>query len=124
MVSFQLIFISSGCGDRLIILFCWTELLGELLERERRDRLPQPHVVGEDAAGAERGEELEPREAAALVGAERRAYVAHNLSRTDPLTGLLNARGWDEVLGAESARCERHGHGAGVRSMRSGRAST
>ena len=35
-------------------------------------RLAEAHVVGEDAPGAERLEELEPRQAEALVGAKRR----------------------------------------------------
>ena len=52
-------------------------------ERERRDRLAEPHVVGEDAARAERLEELEPREAESLVRAQasRRALAASRARR-------------------------------------------
>jgi diguanylate cyclase (GGDEF)-like protein len=46
--------------------------------------------------------------------AERRAFVERNLSRTDALTGLLNARGWEEFLGRESARCQRHRYSASI----------
>lgn len=38
----------------------------------------------------------------ALADANRRAV-------TDPLTGTLNRRGWDEALNAENDRCRRHG---------------
>jgi hypothetical protein len=37
----------------------------------------------------------------ALEDAERRAV-------TDPLTGVLNRRGWDEALAREEDRCRRH----------------
>lgn len=40
---------------------------------------------------------------------ESEARFQH-LSRTDGLTGLLNRRGWNECLGEEERRAQRHGH--------------
>ena len=45
-------------------------------QRERLHRLAEPHVVGQDAAGADLVEEPEPVEALLLVGAELRLEVA------------------------------------------------
>ena len=35
-------------------------------------------------------------------------------SLTDPLTGLYNRRGWNELIAREEERCRRHGNAAGV----------
>lgn len=35
-------------------------------------------------------------------------------SQRDPLTGLLNRRGWDQILKAEEQRCKRYGNPSGV----------
>ncbi len=37
-----------------------------------------------------------------------------DLSRSDPLTGLLNARGCREIVGAEIARAQRHGYAVSI----------
>lgn len=51
-----------------------------------------------------------------LIAMERRGWAAvdraalfERESRLDPLTGLPNRRLWDEALGQEQARCDRHG---------------
>lgn len=42
----------------------------------------------------------------------RRAERAEAEALTDPLTGLYNRRGWDQLLAAEELRCQRYGHSA------------
>jgi diguanylate cyclase (GGDEF)-like protein len=47
----------------------------------------------------------------------RRAERAEAEALTDPLTGLYNRRGWDQLLSAEESRCRRYGHPASVISV-------
>lgn len=47
----------------------------------------------------------------------RRAERAEAESLLDPLTGLYNRRGWDQLLAAEEERCRRLGHPACVLSI-------
>ena len=47
----------------------------------------------------------------------RRAEWAQAEALTDPLTGLYNRRGWDQLLAAEESRCRRYGHAASVLSI-------
>jgi len=44
----------------------------------------------------------------------RRAERAEVDAFTDSLTGLINRRAWERMLGTEEARCRRHGHPASV----------
>lgn len=44
----------------------------------------------------------------------RRAERAELVAMIDPLTGAANRRGWEALLGAEEARCERYGDPAAV----------
>ena len=48
----------------------------------------------------------------ALHAQQRRADLAVADALRDPLTGLVNRRGWDDLLEAEERRCQRHAHGA------------
>lgn len=49
-------------------------------------------------------------DAATHADAERRRVRQLELrASTDPLTGLLNRRGWDHLMGVEEERCARHG---------------
>ncbi len=54
-------------------------LLASEQEREGRDGLSEPHVVGENSSGAERLEKLEPRQAETLVRAEGCAKAPRHL---------------------------------------------
>lgn len=47
-------------------------------------------------------------------GARRRAEHAEAQALTDPLTGLLNRRAWEQLLDREEERCRRYGHPAVV----------
>jgi diguanylate cyclase (GGDEF)-like protein len=47
----------------------------------------------------------------------RRAERAQAEALTDPLTGLYNRRGWDQLLAAEEERCRRFGHPACILSI-------
>jgi diguanylate cyclase (GGDEF)-like protein len=47
--------------------------------------------------------------ATAMQRAQLVEQLAH-LARTDPLTGLINRRGWDELAPLELVRAARHGH--------------
>lgn len=49
------------------------------------------------------------RQQAQLSSAQRRAENAQRESRLDPLTGLLNRRGWSLAVAAEQARLQRSG---------------
>ena len=55
------------------------DLLAPQQERQRRDRLSEPHVVRENSPGADRLQELEPGETEALVGPERSVEVARHV---------------------------------------------
>jgi diguanylate cyclase len=46
--------------------------------------------------------------------ARRRAERAETQALTDPLTGLVNRRGWDRLLEREEQRCQRYGALASV----------
>lgn len=48
---------------------------------------------------------------AKLIG---RLWEAESEARTDALTGLMNRRGWGEILTREDSRCRRHGLEAAV----------
>jgi diguanylate cyclase (GGDEF)-like protein len=48
------------------------------------------------------------------AAAQRRADLAEQAARVDPLTGLLNRRAWDDALEKESARMRRSGKAAVV----------
>jgi diguanylate cyclase (GGDEF)-like protein len=47
----------------------------------------------------------------------RKAERAQAESLIDPLTGLYNRRGWDQLLAAEEDRCRRYGHPACIASI-------
>lgn len=47
----------------------------------------------------------------------RRAERAQCEALTDPLTGIYNRRGWDQLLAAEESRCRRYGHPACIVSI-------
>lgn len=47
----------------------------------------------------------------------RRAERAQVEALSDPLTGLYNRRGWDQLLAAEENRCQRYGHSACILSI-------
>jgi diguanylate cyclase len=47
----------------------------------------------------------------------RHAERAHADALIDPLTGVYNRRGWDQLLAAEESRCRRYGHSACVLSI-------
>ena len=74
------------------------------------DALPMVELLGDLLSGILA---LELRAAEAERSAER----ARRDAALDPLTGLVNRRGWDEVLVAEEDRCRRHGHPAIVVSI-------
>lgn len=48
---------------------------------------------------------------------QRRAERANVQAMTDPLTLRYNRRGWEQLLAAEEARCDRYGHPACVLSI-------
>ncbi len=83
--------------------------------------LPDGEVLGfvvRRAGGSDEHDELIRvllRMIASLIAAERsgadarqRATLAERDARIDPMTGLLNRRGWDDAIATESARMRRH----------------
>ncbi|MFL6205897.1 MAG: GGDEF domain-containing protein [Acidimicrobiales bacterium] len=103
------------------------QLVGRELDAVRSWPVVLPHgellgVITRTSDGASGDDELIRvllRTFASLVAAEesatevtRRAIEAEQEARTDPLTGLLNRRAWDDALAAETARMARHQHPA------------
>jgi diguanylate cyclase (GGDEF)-like protein len=84
-------------------------LIGEGLRDEGPSQAARPLVavvarlLGELSSAARRAEEDRLR-------AERLELRAS----TDPLTGLLNRRGWDRLISLEEDRCQRHGLSAEI----------
>lgn len=74
-----------------------------------------------DAAGMPGGLDYHAGMLSSVLAAElraeeeqRRAERAELVAMVDPLTGAANRRGWEALLGAEEARCERYGDPAAV----------
>lgn len=74
------------------------------------DALPMVELLGDLLSGILA---LELR----VAEAERSSERARRDAALDPLTGLANRRGWDDLLVAEEDRCRRHGHPASVVSI-------
>jgi diguanylate cyclase (GGDEF)-like protein len=81
------------------------------------DPQPQPGAVGAAAELVDRQARLLSTVLAAELRVDvalRRAETAEAQALTDPLTGLVNRRGWELLLDREEQRCRRYGAVASV----------
>lgn len=84
------------------------------------DPQPQPDTIGKEIDTVTlMGELLSKILASELEAgtAERHADRADADATRDPLTGLINRRGWDLLVQREEERCSRYGHSACVVSL-------
>lgn len=103
--------------------------------RPHLHRLPEAHVVGEDALEAEALQECEPRDAVALVAAQRHAARQHRRHKVRNRVGVekllqeglvgaaLGAQRWIEAGELRRGHLGRHGQHRDQAAKRRGRSS-